>query len=94
MTTRSRQMGKRSIGIAILAGLASFSFIATLNHPATAAQQAAAPRYVYASGAQGVRYYPAPAAQAAPRPRTVGPGVRNWATGQKLGMHKPWLQAR
>lgn len=30
----------------------------------------------------------------AARPRTVGPGARNWTTGQKLGLHKPWLRAR
>ena len=62
-----------------------------------------APRFVYAAGPQGVRYYASPGPQAAAQPRTqaaaarprsVGPGTRDWTTGQKLGSHKPWLRSR
>src|SRR5262245_39170827 len=63
-----------------------------------------APRFGYGPGAQGYGYHPAPQAVAAPRqttgsttssrPRTVGPGVRNWATGNRVPLHRPWMQAR
>jgi hypothetical protein len=58
------------------------------------------PRYVYGSGAQGFGYYTAPAPQpaaAAPRPAaparsSVGPGVRNWSTGRRSPLHRPWMR--
>jgi hypothetical protein len=28
------------------------------------------------------------------RPRTVGPGARNWATGNRVPLHRPWMRAR
>ncbi len=84
-------------------GLAS----ARLARAAQAAQAASNPPYVYQSGAQGTGYYvstpsrpgPAPLAPArrAPaagnRPRTVGPGARNWATGSRVPLSRPWLHA-
>ena len=80
---------------------------------AAAFQGGGSPRFTYASGSQGVRYYAnsgVRAANAAPaprfsggnarargggsRPRTVGPGARDWGTGQNLGLHRPWLRSR
>ncbi len=58
----------------------------------TAALQAA-PRFTYGNGAQGFGYYQN-RAQAAPRPRTVGPGARNWATGNRVPLARPWMNAR
>ena len=61
----------------------------------------AAPRYFYGSGAQGFGYYTAPAPQAAaaaaPRPAaaprsSVGPGARNWSTGRRSPLHRPWMR--
>jgi hypothetical protein len=62
---------------------------------------ATAPRFVYGSGAQGVGYYPytapraatTPAATRPAAPATVGPGVRNWSTGRRSPLHRPWLRA-
>jgi hypothetical protein len=71
--------------------------------PARAAQAASAPPFVYRLGPQGVGYYASPTpttspVQAAPaartQPRSVGPGVRNWATGRRSPLHRPWMQAR
>jgi hypothetical protein len=62
---------------------------------------AAAPRYFHGSGAQGFDYYTAPAPQAAvaaaPRPAasarsSVGPGARNWSTGRRSPLHRPWMR--
>ena len=61
----------------------------------------AAPRYVYGSGAQGFGYYTTPAPQAAvaapsrpaAAPRSsVGPGARNWSTGRRSPLHRPWMR--
>ena len=64
-------------------------------------QAAAAPRFSYASGAQGTRYYPQaqrpaarPAQAASNRGSSVGPGVRDWSTGRKGRLHKPWMSGR
>jgi len=59
----------------------------------------ASPRFVYTSGAQGVGYYASPAPRtAAPQARrgsgTVGPGVRNWTTGRRSPLHRPWLNSQ
>ncbi len=64
----------------------------------------AVPPFIYGSGPQGFGYYPNPAFQAAPapvqqvapqaRPATVGPGARNWATGNRSPLHRPWLRSR
>lgn len=84
----------------LFGGLASLAPVAT-NASAEAAPQAqatAAPRFVYATGAQGVGFYPQQAApRTAARPaannnRTVGPGVRNWTTGRRSPLHRPWLR--
>ncbi|WZO97411.1 hypothetical protein EP7_004443 [Isosphaeraceae bacterium EP7] len=90
MRTRSYPRATMAVGVLILGGLAGL---------ATAAYQGAAPRFVYASGAQGVRYYANPGARAVTQAppaqrRTVGPGTRDWTSGRRLGMHKPWLQSR
>jgi hypothetical protein len=63
------------------------------------AAAAASPRFVYTSGAQGVGYYASPAPRtAAPQARpgsgTVGPGVRNWTTGRRSPLHRPWLNSQ
>lgn len=77
------------------------------------------PRFIYASGYQGVGYYANPGPQSAPpsatgprpvspprytgstartqasgssRPRTVGPGARDWTTGRRSRLPKPWLR--
>ena len=71
---------------------------------------AAVPYYYYGVGPQGIGYYytaaptaqPAPAVAAAPvitmpaqaPASAVGPGVRNWATGNRLPLHRPWLRSR
>jgi hypothetical protein len=69
--------------------------------PARAAQAIPVPPFVYQSGPQGLGYYPNPAAvRAAPaassRPRTVGhsPRSRNWATGNRSPLPRPWMRAR
>ena len=81
---------------------------ATAPEPLEAAQAvgAASPRFVYASGFQGVGYYANPGtvtrARQAPAPtfsssrpaQSVGPGVRDWSTGRRGRLHKPWLQPR
>ena len=28
------------------------------------------------------------------RPRTVGPGSRDWSTGRRVALHRPWLRSR
>ena len=63
------------------------------------AAAAASPRFVYTSGAQGVGYYASPAPrtaapQARPSSSTVGPGVRNWSTGRRSPLHRPWLKSQ
>lgn len=113
-----------AVGVLLLGGLtglfeasaraetAAPANIAAASHvPMTSevAELQGAPRYVYASGFNGVQYYGNPGVQAAianaapaprttrnsgARPRTVGPGVRDWTTGQRLGSHKPWIRAR
>jgi hypothetical protein len=61
--------------------------------------------YYYGAGAQGFGYYVAPDTRPAParapvqsasrgRPSTVGPGARNWATGNRVPLHRPWLRSR
>lgn len=76
--------------------------------PAVAhAQAAASAPFVQGLGPQGFGFYAAPGAAAAPaaprlavpaqtRPagRSVGPGVRNWATGNRVPSHRPWLRSR
>ncbi len=66
---------------------------------APAAATASLPPFVYTSGAQGVGYYASPAPRtAAPQARrgssTVGPGVRNWTTGRRSPLHRPWLKSQ
>jgi hypothetical protein len=69
---------------------------------AQARAQARPAPFVYRAGPQGVGYYAAPAAApvraAAPapaaRPRSVGPGARNYATGNRVPLHRPWMRAR
>lgn len=103
MTLPATRVGPM-VGMLLLGGLAGL--IPAGPAAAQAAAQAAGPRYVYASGFQGVRYYPntgaaAGARPAAAAPRTsaargtsVGPGVRDWSTGRRGRLHKPWLQPR
>lgn len=84
-------------GTCIVLGLASIATLAV-------AQTVTAPRYIYGPGAQGYGYSQSPrvavaarqpaAAAASNRPRTVGPGARNWATGNRTPLHRPWLRAR
>lgn len=71
--------------------------------PSLATQAAQTPRFVYRQGSQGVGYYASPTAQPAPaaagttvasRSRTVGPNNRNWATGNRVPLHRPWMRAR
>ncbi len=101
-------------GILLLCGLAGVVVIARAGAeegaaPASRALEAvisqaqaaatASPRFVYASGAQGVGYYASPAPRtAAPQARsgsgTVGPGVRNWTTGRRSPLHRPWLKSQ
>jgi len=61
----------------------------------------ASPTFFYGSGYQGFGYYTAPAPQAAPAaaPRaavssrsSVGPGARNWSTGRRSPLHRPWMR--
>jgi len=84
------------------AGGIEASLIEPLEPAALQAQAAvAAPRFVYGSGAQGFGYYAAPAPQAAaaaPRPAasarsSVGPGARNWSTGRRSPLHRPWMRS-
>jgi hypothetical protein len=70
---------------------------------ATATRPAPAP-YYYGAGAQGFGYYVTPQVQAANatapvqvatrRSGSVGPGNRNWATGNRVPLHRPWLNSR
>ena len=94
----------QTAGMLLLGALASLLLVLSAAAEPTAAQ-ASAPRFVYASGSQGVRYYANPGtatqARSAPAPRTsaargtsVGPGVRDWTTGRRGRLHKPWLQPR
>jgi hypothetical protein len=66
-------------------------------------QAPASPRYTYATGPRGVGYYPTSGPQAVSRPSrpaatgrpaTVGPGARNWTTGNRISLHRPWLRSR
>jgi hypothetical protein len=90
-----------------LSALALPAFVLILGsvaaESASAAQAAAAPPFVYQSGPQGSGYYANPAARTATaratvasarRPRTVGPGARDWSTGRRSRLPRPWLQAR
>lgn len=61
----------------------------------------ASPTFFYGSGYQGFGYYTAPAPQATPAaaPRaavssrsSVGPGARNWSTGRRSPLHRPWMR--
>lgn len=67
---------------------------------ARAAQAATTPPFAYRPGPQGVGYYASPAPRATPapaagnRPRTVGPRARNWATGNRVPLHRPWMRAK
>jgi hypothetical protein len=61
----------------------------------------ASPPFVYTTGAQGVGYYAspgprtaAPQAQARRGSGTVGPGARNWSTGRRSPLHRPWLKSQ
>ena len=88
--------------------------------PAPAATDGtASPRFIYASGYQGVGYYANPGPQSAPprrrelvrflprgfpaappgrkrapvpAPARVGPGARDWTTGRRSRLPKPWLR--
>jgi hypothetical protein len=74
----------------------------------TAPTATAPGRYYYGPGFQGYGYYAVPGYQAAPaapaqvaaarpsapRSQTVGPGARNWATGNRVPLHRPWLRSR
>jgi hypothetical protein len=76
------------------------SLAVVLDPEALQVQAAAtAPRFFYGSGAQGFGYYAAPAPRAttatAPRaaaPSPVGPGARNWSTGRRSPLHRPWMR--
>ena len=105
MTHPASKMGLTA-GMFLLGGLAGL-FLVSRAEAEAAMAQAAAPRFVYASGFQGVGYYANPGtatatqARSAPAPRTsasrgtsVGPGVRDWSTGRRGRLHKPWLQPR
>jgi hypothetical protein len=84
-----------------LLGLAAWGLLAGA---AALARQAPAAPFVYRTGPQGVGFYAAPAASPgrvvanapapAARPRTVGPGARNFSTGNRVPLHRPWLRAR
>lgn len=81
-------------GVTLLLGLAGS--VALMGR---AEAQGAAPRFVYGAGAQGVGYYratgPAPVvASRTARPRTVGLGARDWSTGRRQRLHKPWMHSR
>ncbi|MDX2038430.1 MAG: hypothetical protein SFX72_17425 [Isosphaeraceae bacterium] len=57
--------------------------------------QRPSPGFVYQQGAQGVGYYPAPPTRTVSNvPRNVGPSARNWSTGNRVPMHRPWMRAR
>jgi hypothetical protein len=81
-------------------GESAVALAGTLHPEAFQVQAAAtAPRFVYGSGAQGFGYYAAPAPRAAtattPRsttPSSVGPGARNWSTGRRSPLHRPWMR--
>jgi hypothetical protein len=82
-------------GLALRAG----SSLATLTELEASQPATTAPRFVYGSGAQGFGYYVAPARPAAPAttprsaaPSSVGPGARNWSTGRRSPLHRPWLR--
>lgn len=72
--------------------------------PVLAAQVAQAPAFTYRIGPQGSGFYSTatapraaatqPRAAATTSGRTVGPGARNWSTGNRVGLHRPWLQSR
>jgi hypothetical protein len=94
-------------GILLLGVLVGLAFTARSGEAALLAQAAtaAAPApYFYGAGAQGFGYYVTPQLQAATaaapvqlaarRPQTVGPGARNWATGSRVPLHRPWLKSR
>ena len=98
---------RRSVGILLLGGLALPGLAPAAG--ALLVQAAATPRFVYATGFQGSGYYANPGPGAAPNPaatirtaspprsaggaRTVGPGARNWTTGRRSPLHRPWLRA-
>ena len=89
-------------GIVLMSQAVGLSSAEPLEPVALQAQAAAAaPRYVYTSGPQGFGYYTAPQVAAAPAPRpaaapaprsSVGPGVRNWSTGRRSPLHRPWMR--
>ncbi|WP_435007889.1 hypothetical protein P12x_005152 [Tundrisphaera lichenicola] len=96
-------------GMLLLGGFAGFILLGRASAmpaaPSPALAQAASPRFTYASGFQGVGYYANPGtttvARSAPAPRTtaargssVGPGTRDWSTGRRGRLHKPWLSPR
>ena len=94
----------RRIGLVLFGVFASWLLLDSgLIEPAHATQTSSSPPFVYRQGPQGVGYYASPAPASSPvqtapaavnRPRTVGPGVRNWATGRRSPLHRPWMQAR
>jgi hypothetical protein len=88
-TSVIRSLNKRILLLALVLAIA----------PAVASQVAQTPGFTTRSGAQGFGYYAVPAArpaqvQTANRPRSVGPGTRNFSTGNRVGLHRPWMRAR
>lgn len=95
-------------GLLLLGGLATLAFLARSGEAAQSAAptttHARPAPYYYGGGAQGLGYYVTPQLQtatatapvqvAARRPQTVGPGARNWATGNRVPLHRPWLNSR
>lgn len=86
-----------------LGGIATVLLVGSTTLAALAASQGGStPRFTYGSGARGVGYQatrsmPSQAARpaaASARPATVGPGARNWATGNRVPLHRPWLSSR
>lgn len=94
----------RSGGTHLLRVLAGIALVAGAGAASALAQATAPAPFIYGSGPQGFGYYPNPAVQQAPatvqqvapqpRPGSVGPGARNWATGNRSPLHRPWLRSR
>jgi hypothetical protein len=87
--------------ILLFGGFASLLLASQVN------AQATVPRFTYGAGAQGFGYYANPRTATATQPvtttrtpartqqgagRIVGPGARDWTTGRRGRLHKPWLR--
>ena len=97
--------GHQACRVVVLVGISAGAMLLDpgSTEPARAAQAASAPPFVYRSGPQGFGYYASPAPPTTPvraataarnQPGSVGPGARNWATGRRSPLHRPWMQAR